>query len=75
MKGVTTRKCSKGLTLRILKTGAGYYVGTLDEEGFPNCRISDYFESAFSTFKDLPVGARYRVRTENQFCCPNCQGY
>lgn len=33
-------KCKKGYEVRKLKSPAGWYIGTLDEEGYPNCRIS-----------------------------------
>lgn len=32
--------------LQVLRSGAGYYIGTLDAEGFPNSRDSGYFASA-----------------------------
>ena len=39
-------KCIKGYEVKPLKSAAGYYIGTLDNEGFPNCRISyGYAES------------------------------
>lgn len=39
------QKCNKGKEVRFLESPAGFYLGTLTEEGFPNCRFSSYFES------------------------------
>ena len=35
-------KCIKGFEVEVMKSPAGYYLGTKDSEGFPNCRISGY---------------------------------
>lgn len=35
--------------IRILRSNAGYYVGTLID-GLPNCRISDYYPSEYDAF-------------------------
>lgn len=35
-------KCYKGYELQVCKSAAGYYIGTMDEEGIPNCRLTDY---------------------------------
>lgn len=35
-------KCAAGLEVKVLKSNAGYYIGTLTKEGYPNCRLSDY---------------------------------
>ncbi len=38
-------KCRKGFDVLPLKSAAGWYIGTLDDKGMPNCRISDYVGS------------------------------
>lgn len=59
-------KCRRGYEIKPLKSGAGWYLGTLDEDGFPNCRISvDYAKSEeealkLSQFRDYAM--------EVQFC-------
>lgn len=35
-------KCIKGYEVEVMKSPAGFYLGTKDNEGFPNCRISGY---------------------------------
>ena len=58
-------KCKKGFELQCMKSAAGYYIGTRDNEGFPNCRISGYF-------KEPVEPAIHRLTRmdamENQFC-------
>lgn len=58
-------KCKKGFEIQCMKSPAGYYLGTRDSEGFPNCRISGYFKN------EIPVNFNYIDRMdamENQFC-------
>lgn len=39
-------KCIKGYEIKVLRSGAGYYLGTTDKEGFPNCRMStNYYKT------------------------------
>lgn len=65
-------KCIKGYDIKIMKSNAGYYIGTRDGEGFPNCRISDYRETP-GTISDYNL-ARMVYAMENQYCngCRNC---
>lgn len=35
--------CKCGLKVEVLRSAAGWYIGTRTEEGFPNCRMTDYF--------------------------------
>lgn len=39
-----SKKCIKGYELKVFKSPAGYYVGTVDEEEIPNCKISGYYK-------------------------------
>lgn len=36
-------ECIRGHKIEVLKSGAGYYIGTRDNDGFPNCRISMFY--------------------------------
>lgn len=63
-------KCIKGHEIEILKSAAGYYVGTRDENGLPYCRISDYrIEPGYKSDYDF---ARMFYAIENQFCNGKC---
>jgi hypothetical protein len=39
----TCERPADGRRLRVLESNAGHYIGTLDERGLPNCRITGYF--------------------------------
>lgn len=45
MTKLLNQTCTRGKEVRFLESPAGFYLGTLTEEGFPNCRFSSYFES------------------------------
>lgn len=42
--------------LQVLKSTAGYYIGTLDEIGCPNSRDSGYYASFEAAQADLDAG-------------------
>ena len=59
-------KCIKGYVVEVMKSPAGYYLGTRDPEGFPNCRISGYCQS-----KELApylIPNRQTNCIENEYC-------
>ena len=58
-----TVKCRKGYNIEVLKSAAGYYIGTKDEEGFPNCRISGYSDKEADLIPNRQVGC-----IENEYC-------
>lgn len=67
-------KCVRGLELQALRSGAGWYIGTITEEdGYPEpmCRISvDYFrtrQDAENALADLRFPRR-EYAMECQFC-------
>ena len=61
-------KCKKGLEIQVLKSAAGYYIGTLTEEGEPNCRIStQYAKSAHDAAHYLLLDRQTNCM-ENEFC-------
>lgn len=63
---VNNMKCIKGYTIEVMKSPAGYYLGTKDPAGFPNCRISGYCQN-----KDLApylIPNRQTNCIENEYC-------
>ena len=59
-------KCKCGYEVQALKSAAGYYLGTLDEEGFPNCRISNGYAETAEDAEKLPMDRQTCM--ENEFC-------
>jgi len=59
--------CKKGYTIQALKSAAGWYLGTVDDQGFPNCRISTGYaeteDDAVNLEMDRQVGC-----IENEYC-------
>ena len=64
---VVGQKCIKGYEVQVLSSPAGFYLGTLDEDGLPNCRISTQYaktrEQAEDLMPDRQVGC-----IENEWC-------
>lgn len=60
-------KCIKGYEVKPLKSGAGYYMGTLTPEGFPNCRISRGYAETENEAYNLPLD-RQTGCIENEYC-------
>jgi hypothetical protein len=60
-------KCKKGYEIQALKSAAGWYLGTLDEEGFPNCRISTQYAATEAEALKLSMDRQTRC-SENEFC-------
>ena len=60
-------KCKKGYDVKPLKSAAGYYIGTLDPEGFPNCRISSGYAESEEEAVMLPLDRQIGC-IENEFC-------
>jgi hypothetical protein len=47
-------KCFQGLEIEVLKSSAGFYIGTIDDEGFPYCRLGmEYYYTKLGAFNDL----------------------
>ena len=62
-------KCTNGNGVIVLSSAAGMYIGTVDEDGFPNCRISGYYKKTKDAQKDLDnVSFAFRDCMENSFC-------
>lgn len=58
--------CRKGYEIKALKSGAGYYLGTVDEDGLPYCRISIEYAKTEEEAKKLLCDRTYAM--EVQFC-------
>lgn len=63
-------KCARGHLVQALSSAAGWYVGTVDKDGFPYCRISEGYYKACKDAEDAIKNGTYIQRTcmENQFC-------
>lgn len=61
------KKCKMGHEIKILKSNAGYYIGTYDEDGLPNCRISNGYSKEKENTKNLSE----RFCAENRYCNKN----
>ena len=62
-------KCVRGFKVEALKSAAGWYIGTVDENGFPNCRISiSYYGSKEEAEKMIKEGFAIKDYGENEFC-------
>ena len=64
---VVGKKCIKGYEIQVLRSAAGYYIGTLDEDGLPNCRISTQYAKTAEEAKDLAPDRQFGC-TENEWC-------
>ena len=60
-------KCKKGYEIQTLRSAAGWYLGTLDEEGFPNCRISTQYAKTAEDAEKLLMDRQTNCG-ENEFC-------
>lgn len=64
-KNLIGTKCRRGFTIISRESMTGFYLGTVDEIGLPNCRCSKYFESK----EELESSAiRERDCIENDYC-------
>jgi len=64
--------CNKGFDIKVLKSNAGCYIGTLDHDGSPYCRLTDYFESERAAQAALDSGnAVIRKAVEIEYCSKN----
>lgn len=61
-------KCKKGYEVKPLKSAAGYYLGTVDEHGFPNCRISTQYAKTREDALNYLIADRQINCIENEFC-------
>jgi hypothetical protein len=63
--------CVKGYTVQVMHSPCGYYIGTVDEEGIPNCRLLvEYWkksQNAQEQLDNLSFVDRHHAM-EIQFC-------
>lgn len=60
-------KCVRGLEVQALRSGAGYYLGTVCPDGSPNCRVSQgYARTKQEAEKMLRCDRQFA--DENMFC-------
>ena len=59
--------CRKGFAIQACKSAAGWYLGTVDDQGFPNCRISTGYASTESDAANLEMD-RQTGCIENEYC-------
>ena len=67
--------CINNYEVKVCKSGAGWYIGTIDEsEGFPqpNCRCSGYYNSYESAQNALENYTFNRICMENDMCHSGC---
>lgn len=69
LRNVIGKTCVMGLEVGVLSSNAGKYVGTVDEFGCPNCRISAYFGS-LKEIENAPL--ELRKCYENDYCNSGC---
>jgi hypothetical protein len=62
--------CINGYKVQVLSSVNGYYIGTLDEERMPMCRLTaDYFKSRAEAQKALDENSfTRRSGVEIEFC-------
>lgn len=60
--------CKKGYEIQVLMSGAGYYIGTMDNTYGPNCRISGYFPTREAAEKASKTRFEKRQCMENDYC-------
>lgn len=73
-------KCAKGYELEVLRSNAGYYIGTVDEDSCPYCRYSKrYFKTEAAAQRVLRnIDNLYfegREDVGNMFCCHSAGAY
>lgn len=61
-------KCRCGYEIKAYKSPAGWYLGTHDNEGYPQCRISGYAKTEEDAY-NLPLIREFA--DENAFCNRN----
>ncbi len=67
-------KCSKGYELQALRSNM-IYIGTLDEDGLPNCRCSvEYYKTMEEAQKEIYNQTfKFRDCPENFYCNGGCK--
>lgn len=61
-------KCVNGKEIKVMQSGAGFYLGTSCEYGGPYCRVSGYYPDAETAQDALEYGFELRQCMENKSC-------
>ena len=64
-------KCIKGYEVQPCRSACGWYMGTLDEDGCPNCRISCGYAETAESAENLPLDRQVGC-IENEWCNGGC---
>lgn len=70
-------KCVRGFEVKPYRSGAGWYLGTHDEEGYPQCRVSSCYAKIEEEAMKLPIdrcGASENVFCSGGYCFGLTQG-
>ncbi len=59
-------KCKRGHEIKVVRSAAGYYRGTADEQGYPNCRLTTRYAKTQADAEHLPLDRQTAM--ENRFC-------
>lgn len=63
-------KCAQGYEIQPLKSAAGWYLGTVDTDGCPKCRITTNYAPTAAEAKKLFMDRQ--MACENEFCNGGC---
>lgn len=59
------KTCNGGYELKVMRSGAGYYIGTFDAEFYgPNCRATGYFRT-----EEEALNSEFFPRDAVENCC------
>ena len=68
IKTYVSTTCRRGHIIKVLKSAAGYYIGT-EEDSEPYCRLSEeYYTTEEKAQEALVTGFNPRICMENGFC-------
>lgn len=56
-----TMRCKKGYEIKPCKSGAGWYMGTYNESGEPQCRLSSQYAKTEEEAWILPLDRGYAI--------------
>ena len=60
-------KCIKGYEITACRSAAGWYMGTVDEDGCPNCRLTTQYARSAEEAEQLPLDRQCGCM-ENEWC-------
>lgn len=63
-------KCNRGYELQVLSSAAGFYIGTITNEGEPMCRFSAQYYKTRARAEEVLETERFERNNsiENQYC-------